>query len=49
MHLSLNESGFEIFSASFVGSNAIDLVVQVLITTQYQNIRKLDSSLHCKI
>jgi hypothetical protein len=44
----LNESGFEICSAAFVSVSAVDVAVQVLVTTQYQNMRKLDPSLHCK-
>lgn len=42
----LNESGFEICSAAFVSVSAVDVAVQVLVTTQYQNMRKLDPSLH---
>jgi len=26
----------------------VDVAVQVLVTTQHQNIRKLDASIHCK-
>lgn len=46
--MNLNESGFEICSAAFDSLSAVDVAVQVLVTTQYQNIRKLDPSLHCK-
>lgn len=37
----MNDAGFQI-------RNDLNCV-QILITTQYQNIKKLDSSLHCKI
>lgn len=46
--MSLNESGFEITSLAFVTVSTVDVTVQVLVTTQQQNIRKLDPNLHCK-
>jgi len=46
LQMNLNESGFEICSAAFDSLSAVDVAVQVLVTTQYQNIRKLDPSLH---
>lgn len=46
LQLSLNESGFEICLTAFASITAVDVAIQVLVTTQYQNIRKLDPSLH---
>jgi hypothetical protein len=48
LQVSMNESGFEILSPALVSVSAVDVAVQVLVTTQQQNIRKLDSDLHCK-
>lgn len=44
--LNLNDSGFEVVSSATVGMCTVDVAVQVLVTTQYQNLRKLDASLH---
>lgn len=46
--MNLNESGFEIVSTAVMGVTAVDVAVQVLVTTQFHNLRKLDPSLHCK-
>ena len=46
--MNMNDSGFEIVSTSSALSTT-DVVVQVLVTTQYQNIRKLDPLLHRKL
>lgn len=45
LNMNMNDSGFEIVSTSSALSTT-DVVVQVLVTTQYQNIRKLDPLLH---
>lgn len=46
LHMSLNECGFEILSPALISVSAVDVAVQVLVTTQYHNLRKLDPSLH---
>ncbi|RNA40203.1 interleukin enhancer-binding factor 2-like [Brachionus plicatilis] len=46
LQLSLNESGFEILSPALIAVSAVDVAVQVLVTTQQQNIRKLEPDLH---
>lgn len=45
VQLSTNESGFELFVAASSAST-VAVAVQVLVTTQYQNLRKLDPTLH---
>jgi hypothetical protein len=47
-HLNLNEKGFEINYTSYLNVSTVDVAVQVLVTTQQQNIKKLDTDLHCK-
>ena len=47
-HLNLNEKGFEISYTSYLNVSTVDVAVQVLVTTQQQNIKKLDMDLHCK-
>ena len=46
--MNLNESGFEIISSAVIGLSSVDVAVQVLVTTQFHNLRKLDPKLHCK-
>lgn len=48
IQLMLNESGFEVLSPALIGVSAVDVAVQVLVTTQYHNLRKLDPNLHRK-
>lgn len=45
LHMNTNDSGFEIVSVASAAS-IVDVAVQMLVTTQYQNIRKLDANLH---
>lgn len=47
LNLEVNERGFKVVSGKSTGITC-DLAVQVLVTTQQQNIRKLEASLHCK-
>lgn len=42
----VNERGFEILSPTLAGVSAVDVSVQVMVTTQQQNIRRLDPALH---
>jgi len=44
----LNEKGFEISHTSYLNVSTVDVAVQVMVTTQQQNIKKLDMDLHCK-
>lgn len=46
LQLNSNESGFEILSPALVSVTAVDTAVQVLVTTQQQNLRRLDPALH---
>ena len=46
--LTLNNRGFEI-ELPKANEVSADVAVQCLVTTQYQNIRKLDPNLHCKL
>ena len=45
--MNITDVGFEIVSYASVNVSTVDVAVQVLVTTQYQNLRKLDPSLHC--
>jgi interleukin enhancer-binding factor 2 len=44
LHFNITESGFELVCPAVVSS--VDLACQVLVTTQYQNIRRLEPELH---
>lgn len=44
--MNITDVGFEIVSYASVNVSTVDVAVQVLVTTQYQNLRKLDPSLH---
>jgi hypothetical protein len=48
LQMNINEGGFEILSPALISVSAVDIAVQVLVTTQYHNLRKLDPELHCK-
>ena len=48
LQMTPNESGFEILSPALISVSAVDVAVQVLVTTQYHNLRKLDPNLHRK-
>lgn len=48
LQMTPNESGFEILSPALITVSAVDVAVQVLVTTQYHNLRKLDPNLHRK-
>jgi hypothetical protein len=43
----VNPSGFEIISPALSQVSVVDVAVQVLVTTQQQNMRRLDPSIHC--
>ena len=45
--MNLTESGFEIVSRALDNVSTVDVAVQVLVTTQYQNIKRLEANLHC--
>lgn len=49
LQLALNEKGFEVVSSASMGVSAVDVAVQVLVTTQQHNLRRLDPSIHCNI
>jgi hypothetical protein len=48
LQVNVNERGFEIISPALLQVSAVDVSVQILVTTQQQNLRRLDPSIHCK-
>ena len=48
LQISTNDKGFELVVPAYPSMLAADIAVQVLVTTQYQNLRKLDPTLHCR-
>ena len=40
--MNITETGFEIVSPASPSVSTVEVTVQVLVTTQYQNLRKLD-------
>lgn len=44
--MNITETGFEIVSPASPSVSTVEVAVQVLVTTQYQNLRKLDPTLH---
>jgi hypothetical protein len=49
LNCSINENGFEILSPAKISVSGVDVAVQVYITTQHQNLRRLDSNIHCNL
>jgi hypothetical protein len=47
LQVNVNERGFEIVSPALVQVSAVDVSVQILVTTQQQNMRRLDPTIHC--
>jgi hypothetical protein len=41
----MTDSGFEIASSALIN---VSVAVQVNVTTQYQNLKRLEPELHCK-
>ena len=42
----MTEGGFEMLCGGLMNATAIDVAVQALVTTQYQNLKRLEANLH---
>jgi len=46
IQLNMTEGGFEMLCSGLMNASTIDVAVQVLVTTQYQNLKRLEANLH---